>query len=229
MRELRGNQRVFVGGVHNLEAPPPPRKGDVLVRSDLPDLSNACLNIQNGGYLPYAEAYLRGTHRLVQHVIDAQRDQDFLVYPIVFLYRHHIELILKDILRRVPYLTSTKPSEAETRHLNSHSLHELWQDLKLRLPAMAESAGWGSLDLQDVEGIDSYISQLMRLDPDSCRFRYARSKKGGPSLPSKLKLINLRHFAEMMERLVSYLDAIDSAVDHLEEMEAECWRNSDCA
>ena len=40
---------------------------------------------------------------LVAHVTDHQTDRDFLVYPIIFLYRHHVELMLKSILRRAPY------------------------------------------------------------------------------------------------------------------------------
>jgi hypothetical protein len=58
--------------------------------------------------------------------------------------------------------------------------------------------------------------------------RYTRSKKGAPSVPVELKHINLRHFAEMVQRLADYLDALDTAVTVLEEekieMETE-WRN----
>jgi len=61
------------------------------------------------------------------------------------------------------------------------------------------------------------------LHPDSYSFRYTHSKKGVPSLPAELKRINLRHFAEMAERLADYLDAVDTAVgvvhDAKQEME----------
>jgi hypothetical protein len=36
--------------------------------------------------------------------VEKQSDQDYLVYPIMFLYRHHIELALKNIILRTPYL-----------------------------------------------------------------------------------------------------------------------------
>ena len=59
-------------------------------------------------------------------------------------------------------------------------------------------------------------------------FRYAHTKDGESSLPDDVGNINLRHFAEMMERLASCLDGIDAASDHIEEikleMEAE-WRS----
>jgi hypothetical protein len=47
------------------------------------------------------------------------------------------------------------------------------------------------------------------------------SKKGVPSLPEELKLINLRHFAFMMERLAGLLDSIDMATRHLLESQTE--------
>ena len=40
-----------------------------------------------------------------------------------------------------------------------------------------------------------------------------RSKKGRPSLPGHLQTINLRHFAEMMERLTAYIESIEAATN----------------
>lgn len=65
------------------------------------------------------------------------------------------------------------------------------------------------------------IRQLSALDPDSYRFRYHRSKEGEPSLSAEVTEINLRHFAEAIERLADYLDRLDSAIAHLEELKAD--------
>jgi hypothetical protein len=214
----------------DLKPPPLPRKSDILFRDDLPDWqNNACLNVMHGGdHLGYMEGYLRGAQKLVQHVIETGRDQDFLVYPIIFLFRHHIELVLKRIILRAPYLIERKLTDAEKRHLGKHRLDLLWQDLKPMFTIICERAGWGTPDSEDVAGIDAYIWQLQELDPDSFSFRYARTKDGSPTLPSDLKGVNVRHFAEMMERFSSYLDGIDSATDYLEECRAEMeveWRS----
>jgi len=213
----------------NAPLPPPPRKGDRLFRGDLPDgMNNACLNSTWGNAEHgYTEGYRRGARLLVEHVMEHQRNQDYLVYPIIFLYRHHIELALKNIIVRTPYLIDRPLTDAEKQHLGKHRLDLLWQDLKPMLSAVGEAAGWGELDAADVEGSDDYIRQLSELDPDSFSFRYTRSKKGTPSLPAELKRINLRHFAEMLERLADFLDGLDTGLRVLEEgkseMEAE-WR-----
>jgi hypothetical protein len=80
----------------------------------------------------------------------------------------------------------------------------------------------------DIKGIDDYIGQISKVDPDSYAFRYAHSKKGNRSLPPGLSQINLKHFAELIERLAYYFEGIEAAAHDLaefkEEMEAEYWR-----
>jgi hypothetical protein len=111
---------------------PPPHKGDVLFRGDLPDgQPNAVLNSPMGrDRYAYSEGYHRGARILVQYVIDHGMDQGFLVYPIIFLYRHHVELVLKDILLRAPSLTGRSLGETARRHLDLHRLDLLWADAK---------------------------------------------------------------------------------------------------
>jgi hypothetical protein len=203
--------------------PIPPRKEDVLYGKGVPsDWSNAHVNITWGDpEVGYTEGYRRGARLLVEHVMERQRDQDYLVYPVIFLYRHHIELALKNIIRHTPYIIDRPLTEAEEKHLGKHRLDLLWQDLKPLFAGVCKAAGWDKPDAADEEGVDSHIRQLTALDPDSYSSRYTRSKKGAPSLPAELKYINLQHFAEMVERLADYLDALDTAVTVLEEGKIE--------
>jgi len=202
---------------------PPPRKGDLLVRHDegvADPWSNSCLNPTWGDpEHGYTQGYWLGARLLVRHVIEAQRDQDYLAYPIIFLYRHHIELALKNVIRRAPGLIDRPQSESETKPLGTHQLDSLWQDLKQILNAITDPS-WGKPDAADIEGLDDYIRQLCELDPDSFRLRYPRSKKEVPSLVPNMN-INLRHFAEMMERLASWLETLDMATYVLEENRTE--------
>jgi hypothetical protein len=209
---------------------PPPRKDDRLFRGDLPDRSNnACLNVRcDGDSIAYTEGYRKGARLLVEHVMEYQRNQDYLVYPIIFLYRHHIELALKNLILHAPYLIDRPLTEPEKQHLGRHRLDLLWQDLKPMLSTICQAAGWSELDATDIEGIDNYIRQLSELDPDSFSFRYTHSKRGTPSLPAELRHINLRHFAEMLERLASFLDGMNTGLSVLKEEKAETeteWRN----
>ena len=181
--------------------------------------NNACLN--NGDEFAYREGYRRGAQTLVRAVQEAQSDQDFLVYPIVFLYRHHVELALKRIIRQTPYLIERPLTKLENDHLEQHRLDLLWEDFKPMAAAICKAAGWDELPAEDVEGIGDYIHQLCEVDPRSYSLRYAHSKKGDPSLPKELTHINLRHFGELMERLANYLDGLEAGAGHLEDLKQE--------
>ena len=199
---------------------PPPRKGERLFRGDLRDWkNNACL--RQGDEYACREGYLRGAQLLVQTVSKEERDQDFLVYPIVFLYRHYIELSLKAVIKRVPYLLDRELTGAEKQHLGEHRLDHLWSDFKAMSAAITKVAGWSDLPLEDIEGIDNYIRQISEIDPHSYSLRYAHSKQGTPSLPKDLTHINLRHFGELMDRLARYVGGIDMGMSVIEDMKHE--------
>lgn len=210
------------GNNENAETIAVPEKADRLFRGDLRDwMNNACLNVTgNGDAYAYKTGYRRGAEVLIDYVGQSGRDQDFLVYPIVFLYRHHVELMLKRIIRQAPCVISRCLTTQEKQHLEKHRLDLLWEDLKTMMPAICEAAGWGKLDAE-IEGIDNYIRQLSDLDADSFSFRYSDSKKGQPSLPGNLKNINLRHFGDLMGRLANYLYGVDEAMSWMAEAKAE--------
>jgi phytoene dehydrogenase-like protein len=179
-------------------------------------MNNACL--RQGDDYAYREGYRRGAQILVRAVGATAQDQDFLVYPIVFLYRHYVELVLKEIIRRAPYLIERELTAAEKKHLDDHRLDVLWQDFKPMSSAISEASGWAKLPKKGVEGIDDYIRQISEIDPSSYSLRYAYSKKGDPSLPKRLTHINLRHFGDLMERLSNYLWGIDVGMSAIEDM-----------
>jgi hypothetical protein len=68
-----------------------------------------------------------------------------------------------------------------------------------------------------MKGVNSYIQQLTDNDPDAQAFRYAVSKKGAASLPPNITHINIRVFADSMERLADFLDGLDAAFGGLQD------------
>ncbi|MGI4831598.1 MAG: hypothetical protein ACRYFU_25960 [Janthinobacterium lividum] len=195
-------------------ASPPPRKTDVLFGSGTDSESNACISgIDN--VMAYQDGYRRAALHLAQYVCKERQGQDFLVYPIVYLYRHHIELTLKSIVRTACFLTDRTLTKKEHYPLDHHDLAMLWNLAKPLLNPVCELGGSPALPAEDLEGIDSYITQLHNHDPDGQRFRYALAKskyvkgKQISSLPDGLKHINIKEFAIALEKLADYLDGID--------------------
>ncbi|HID3427534.1 TPA: hypothetical protein ACXE0P_002231 [Klebsiella pneumoniae] len=61
-----------------------------LLASDSDWHNNACLNYMPDHGTAYTEGYRRAADILIKHIDESGRDQDFLVYPVLFLYRHHM-------------------------------------------------------------------------------------------------------------------------------------------
>jgi hypothetical protein len=193
---------------------PPPRKSDVLFGSGTDWQANACVNGIDD-LAAYQNGYRRAALHLAEYVCDAGRGQDFLVYPIVYLYRHHIELTLKSIISVACFVVDYTLTEKDLDTLGRHDLAKLWNLARPLLNPTCELGGSPALPPDDLEGIDSYILQLHKLDPDGQRFHYATTKSKGrkakrlPSLHPDLKHINIRNFAIALEKLADYLDALD--------------------
>src|SRR5207245_1195494 len=83
----------------NTEKPMPwPRAGDVLFHSGDDWWHNACLNYGGNSWELYASGYKDAADILSERVFETRRHADFLIYPITFLYRHYLELRLKEMI-----------------------------------------------------------------------------------------------------------------------------------
>ena len=109
--------------------PPPPRKGEILFREDR-DLwpANAIVGQApwRGDYdPPCADGYRMAARRLAEDVCADERrgsNGHYLVYPIVFLYRHYVELVLKQLLVMIADLAEEALDHKCSKDLEHHRL-----------------------------------------------------------------------------------------------------------
>ena len=211
---------------------PAPQRDDMLFCPDEDWESNACIASTVADWV-YFTGFRRAAEHLAEHVCSSGKDQDFLVYPIIYLYRHHIELVLKSIFESSSILLDHTPTEDELKALGRHSLLELWTAIRPLLNSVCDRAGNPPFPETELEGIDSYIRQIHEHDPDGQRFRYATIKTRGagqlgvkiPSLRSGLKLVNVRTFSMAMDKLISHFEGIESWFSDLEDAYAEFKRS----
>jgi hypothetical protein len=189
----------------------PPRATDILFGASSEDWPlNAC--IQHWGEVNYAykAGFRRAALQLTERMCEQPVDQDSVVYPIVYLYRHHIELMLKDIFRLATDLLEISISGNQEKHLGRHDLAKLWGMIRPMLDPVCTLAGADSLPSADLDGIDAYMRQLNVHDPKGESFRYARSHDKTRTLAADLVHINIRSFAIHMEKLADYLDGLEN-------------------
>ena len=79
----------------------------------------------------YVEGYRRAADRLVETIFE--QDLDYLVYPILFLYRHYLEVGLKSLyLLYGLYLETSRTNELKKIN-HTHSQTYLWKLVRPRL------------------------------------------------------------------------------------------------
>jgi hypothetical protein len=176
---------------------PWPRKGDDPFALFNDSRLIACLNFTHdepwGGY---AEGFKRLADLGVAHCERTGNDQDFLVYPIFFSYRHYIELALKEIIRAARSLLAAQGGVPE-----NHNLSDLWNTAE---PLLKRMEPCGVSTYRDVR---QCIAHFTRLDPTSEAGRYPVKTTGELSLPENLYHLDLGQLRDVVDRLGGFLEA----------------------
>ena len=194
---------------------PWPRPGDILFQSGDDWWHNACLNYANDAWDLYATGYKDAGDILAEHVFETPHDADVLVYPITFLYRHYLELRLKEMIVAGRALLDHTP---DLQHV--HQLDMLWCSCRTILEKV-----WPESPRGDLDAVEDCIRQFSKIDPQSMSFRYPATKDGKPTLPS-LQHINIRNLQEVMARISSFLEGASMGIsvylDDKRSMERDC-------
>nr|WP_321456103.1 hypothetical protein [uncultured Cohaesibacter sp.] len=190
---------------------PPPRAEDVLFGGNSADWKlNACIEHYGEVNHAYKAGFRKAALQLTEKVCKEPVYQDYMIYPIAFLYRHHIELMLKDIFRLAVDLLEVSISGRQEKNLGRHDLAKLWSMIRPLLDPACQKAGESPLPASDLDGIDAYMRQLNEHDPNGESFRYSRSRDDTRTLGSDVVHINIRSFAFAMEKLSDYFDGLEN-------------------
>lgn len=174
-----------------------PQPGDILFSEDGGFL-NACVGWTPNLWHGFAEGYRRAAELLVRHVVETERDLDYLVFPVVFLYRQAIEVSLKHLLIQGCELVDRDLPKVKG---NRHSLVEHW---KLCRPIL--EAVWPEGPIADLDATEDVLTQFEERDPASTRFRFPDGE------PIKNGYIDLPNFATVAERALGLLNGCLSGV-----------------
>lgn len=187
--------------------------GSNLLASDNDWHNNACLNYMPDHSTAYTEGYRRAADILIGHIDESGRDQDFLVYPILFLYRHHTELLIKQIIGLALQLAD-EPDKYQYKKDN-HNLNTLWPLAQKLILEVDES-----YRLSHFKIVKEVVKELHQADERATDFRYARRNDGTRSLEG-IHYINTRLFGEKMGAASDLLNGIDNGLRYQLDCKAE--------
>jgi hypothetical protein len=158
----------------------------------------------------FAKGYANAAVLLTEHLLKGPRFSSYEAYPIVFLFRHALELYLKGVVVKGLHLDSLASSKnlQEKRHY----VHRL-APLNTVVSRILKHCFPGDA------GIDAFLDKLAAivrdfetLDPDSFTFRYPVDKTGAAPSSSPL-YVNLRDFAVGMSELMEDFETLEFGLD----------------
>jgi len=129
----------------------------------------------------YSRAYKKAADVLVEHIENISLPSDDLVYPIMFLYRHFLELTLKKLI--IKMTVCDQDLQLPENIYNEHKLNILWciceEFLLKAFPDLTAK------DKDDLKQIDRIIKEFCTLDKKSTEFRYSDDKYTYIKKPAK--------------------------------------------
>jgi hypothetical protein len=135
--------------------------------------------------------------------------KDSHVYPILFLFRHYLELIMKQTLRNFR-LTNKEIASDEVGYERGHSLTDLWSEVKAYISKLENE------DVDD-EGyliFEELINELTEIDDNSFSFRYPY--KGVRNVNNKITLcipdpmdVSLDNLEEIIHKMFCFIEGLN--------------------
>jgi hypothetical protein len=158
------------------------------------------------GLYNYFTGYWRGAQYLYEKIKESSQKSeieitDTLIFPMIFLYRHAFELIIKYL-----YFKYSFENEDEKKKFleKNHNLTSLWKELRHHLEQyLLEQKSEKNLDI-----IENYINKFNNFDNKSMTFRYPMDKNLNPS-HNKQRILDDKFFSEKMDQVFVYLLEID--------------------
>jgi hypothetical protein len=181
-----------------------PKRGDSPFAQAAEPLDNALIaENERTRLVLMTDGYKQAGDLMTRQALKESAARDFLVFPILFAYRHFLELSLKYMLATFGGRVSIEPN------WNDHDLVVLAKSFFEMLDR------YGTPDPDDADSvIASIIAEFAKIDPRSYSNRYPVDRNGNP-LPVTQAALDLANLADVMEGVSGYFTGCDGYLDSL--------------
>ena len=179
--------------------------------------STAPGRFQKVGWDGYAMAYKIAADRLVDSLQRGPVSELYQVFPIMFLYRHYLELRLKEILRILRDWDGRW--DANIPHI--HDSPKLWEEVRQLLEKFDDRIVEHIDDARLEEGaaifdaIEQRVKEFDEIDHGSFNFRYPEDQATKPDSVKLLERHEIVHIKEVVNAFDMNLDGISVGLDDI--------------
>jgi hypothetical protein len=172
---------------------------------------NIVLNFQHAAdseFGVYARAFHTAGKALFEQMFDRASYNDLEGCPIIFLYRHALELYLKAIVLHGNVIMQINGKTLLTNRslLQKHTVLPFFPLLKQTFDAVGWTWDVDIEGLQTFEEVEALLRDFETVDIGSYTFRYPIDTKGNPSVPHHF-MVHMPTFCKRMNALLESLEA----------------------
>lgn len=168
---------------------------------------NAIISAGISKFFLFSDSYKSAAIKLFEQLDGSAYQANTLVYPIVFLCRHFIELRLKELISGINYSITEKYSFPD-----GHNLENLWDTYNSIIRKAGESFVPENSILANTEKL---IQEFNLVDPNSMCFRYPVDKTSDRNPSLSITNLDLENFRQTMQKLFNFFDTQTNVVFHL--------------
>lgn len=143
---------------------------------------------------------------------------DIFFFPVCYLYRHSIELELKNIIEIGVRLGILSDDKKHKELQGSHSLHPLWNRAEVALKEF-----YAGDPPEDLNAAGCLVQQFHEIDKTGQSFRYSTTKTGESTLDNAPKSVDLANLRDKIDGLYNFLTATQHGMgEALDNMDTYC-------
>ena len=140
----------------------------------------------------YARGYQSAYEELLLKWERHDMRPDSLIYPIIFLCRHYVELRLKELIQM-----SISLLQVSGDWKYGHRIDKLWLHVRPHIQTI-----WPGENENELNNIETLILEFSSVDPSCMEFRYPTDLAGKLFL-QKIQRLDVVHFKKTMSQLTS--------------------------
>lgn len=153
-------------------------------------------------------AYVEGYRRLAETAFEGAMGQrmspEYLLFPLAYLWRHYLELALKEAIAMGRVLDG-----GEWSYPTGHRLELLWAEARPYIAAC------GADDAPELANVEANILEFVRIDPGAVGFRYPLNVQGtAASLTNAPAQVNVVQLHSTMMALGNFFLCVRSEQTH---------------
>lgn len=145
----------------------------------------------------YSEGYREAGNKLYDYCIENPFFSNSLIYPIIYNYRHFLELRLKELI-----LMGNEYIENDDDFPDQHSLTKLWNIYRNKLLPQIDT----TIEIDTLDNVEKLINEFNTIDPKSMSFRYPVTKSPNRKKSINMPTIDIENFRNVTLKLIYFFD-----------------------